>query len=560
MSEKLEKRSKNVREKTRTKNPKVIQSRLLQYIRSLGFRPRPAKTDSFGLDEDGRGIRYTTNEGGNVDHEVGHALQTPVGESLAYRQRSMGTPQGDSGWMRQPETRNDEGAASSMEPMLRRRAGVGFADDPGRYQPRGEVVGDKFVPDADHVVNRARAQEHLGAFEEGRKTIDPQGRMVQGTSVDAKINARAMKKSEGGAKWLDKYTILDPEHKHDLDTRAAINEFMKRLPRHEAEAAAHAEYRHDQLVESAAHHYNGLMSSHATGAKDEAKKHAVMYALAMKDLGHDPVAAPPPEVASKAKNISLTDPSHKFKAHPADSFVLPSPQEMEQMQEASKKKPLAKSIKAIPKGNQKQNPSVKMDPSKVDFHQAYDYSHVLPETARAKGMQLEVHHTKFTSRVSGEQKEFFKAHLIDPNSNKKEVGKVNGIVRQAGSELPVRFEDEPGSKGQYDVDSLEPHSELHPDYHGQGLGTAMYEALYSHAFSTGIDTVHGGMHSADAHRLHERLAKKHGFTYRPRDDDTGQPEYPYGSYQYALKSEIDGLHETTYIGPGKGVVFSRQTA
>lgn len=131
------------------------------------------------------------------------------------------------------------------------------------------------------------------------------------------------------ATWLDKYPIVDADHVHDLETRAAIGEFMNRMPRHLAEAKAHEDYKKDQLTEAAGHHLNGIKSSHAAGDHVAAKKHGIMYALALKALGHDPVGEVPSEVSTKAKNMSITDPIHSFRAHRADQYSLPKTDEKE---------------------------------------------------------------------------------------------------------------------------------------------------------------------------------------------------------------------------------------
>jgi hypothetical protein len=124
-------------------------------------------------------------------------------------------------------------------------------------------------------------------------------------------------------KWRDQYPITDADHTHDLETQAALNEFMHKLPRHEAEAEAHRSYRKEQLAEAAAHHYLGMKSAHAAGAKDEAKKHGVFYALALKELGHEPVGDLPPDVSAKVKNLEQTAPPYRFKPHKGDSFAIP---------------------------------------------------------------------------------------------------------------------------------------------------------------------------------------------------------------------------------------------
>lgn len=122
------------------------------------------------------------------------------------------------------------------------------------------------------------------------------------------------------AKWLNRYPITDAEHVSDLEQRAAVHEFGGKMPRHHAEDKAYQDYRRDQLVEATAHHLAGLRAAHAAGLTDEAKRHATMYVLGLKALGHNNAISPPDEVASKALH---TPPEvYRFKAHPADSFSL----------------------------------------------------------------------------------------------------------------------------------------------------------------------------------------------------------------------------------------------
>lgn len=121
------------------------------------------------------------------------------------------------------------------------------------------------------------------------------------------------------ASWLGKYPILDATHADDLEMRAAINEHHHHMPRHEAEEKAHKDYRRDQIIDAAAHHYSGMIASHAVGKRDEATKHGVHYALALMALGHGDIVNPPDEVLERVK----TTPSDKignFKGHDADVY------------------------------------------------------------------------------------------------------------------------------------------------------------------------------------------------------------------------------------------------
>lgn len=134
---------------------------------------------------------------------------------------------------------------------------------------------------------------------------------------------------------------------------------------------------------------------------------------------------------------------------------------------------------------------------------SYDYGHLLPEKW-AKNLTLTVH--------PGE--DWIVAHLYDSEGNK--IGHVNGLK---GEDKNVPY--------------IEPHSELHEDYTGQGLGKAMYEALYTHAYNNGIREVQGGGHSEDAHRVHSSLAQKHNLSYRAAPRKTGIG-LVHGPYKYSL--------------------------
>lgn len=121
--------------------------------------------------------------------------------------------------------------------------------------------------------------------------------------------------------WKGKYPMSDTTHEDDLQMRADINEHMHRMPRHEAEARAHADYRRDQIAAAAGHHWNGMKAAHAAGNEEAAKKHGMMYALALHQLGHKDLLNPPPEVVEAAKDPKSA--IGHFKAHGGDVFSLP---------------------------------------------------------------------------------------------------------------------------------------------------------------------------------------------------------------------------------------------
>jgi hypothetical protein len=120
--------------------------------------------------------------------------------------------------------------------------------------------------------------------------------------------------------WLGRYPIVHPDHIQDLEQRAAIHEFGSKLPRHQAEERAHQDYRRDQLIEAAGHHYVGMKASHAAGSPEEAQKHGALYILACRAMGHTNSIYPPDEVAQKAKH--LPNSVYNFKAHPADTLSI----------------------------------------------------------------------------------------------------------------------------------------------------------------------------------------------------------------------------------------------
>jgi hypothetical protein len=114
--------------------------------------------------------------------------------------------------------------------------------------------------------------------------------------------------------------ISDPSHADHLEVLSALNTFHRNMPVHEAEEAAHEDYKKDQLAESGAFHLQGMKAALASDDHESAKKHGILYAMAMKHLGHSAVGEPPKEVIEKTK--SMENAPYKFKAHKADHFYL----------------------------------------------------------------------------------------------------------------------------------------------------------------------------------------------------------------------------------------------
>lgn len=200
--EPLEKRSKNVREKTRNITTEERSRRLHAYIRRMGFSHRNGPRDQFGVGKDQREI-VSTRGAGLPEHELAHALMTPEGSTLREYQQALGQVSSKVA-MPQAQRIAEENAAFQMQPLIERRAGVStwhntyYGGVKGSSKGAGDIFQQHYERAPAHAdEGRQRAQAALGAFEEGRRTISPKG-LVQGPqSIDGKINARAAtKKSE----------------------------------------------------------------------------------------------------------------------------------------------------------------------------------------------------------------------------------------------------------------------------------------------------------------------------------------------------------------------------
>jgi hypothetical protein len=197
-----------------------------------------------------------------------------------------------------------------------------------------------------------------------------------------------------------------------------------------------------------------------------------------------------------------------------------------------KSEDLEKAISQIPAGKEIKGPT--------SGESVHDYTHVLPQEHQKK-FKLLVEHT-----ASGAVP-MANAYLY-AKGKKTPIGHVDGFINHIG--------DQPYS--------IEPHSELDKQYHGKGLGSAMYEGLFSHAkHKLGIDRVEGGQHSAMASAVHQRLSAKHGLEYKPapvsgNPNDPVNRRFPYGKYAYTLKEEMSAnlsLNENEFMGEGHGIRF-----
>lgn len=141
----------------------------------------------------------------------------------------------------------------------------------------------------------------------------------------------------------------------------------------------------------------------------------------------------------------------------------------------------------------------------------WDYSHLLTPEQRERDLRLRV-------RYSTEKEQLFASvHQGDKGA----LGAVTGQLHGGGTKM------------------MTPHAfhGLAPEWKNKGLGRAMYEALYAHAYKKhGIRIIDGGYHTADARHVHERLAQKHGLRYNPEPGFPTEPgEDPRGGpYEYRL--------------------------
>jgi len=153
-----------------------------------------------------------------------------------------------------------------------------------------------------------------------------------------------------------------------------------------------------------------------------------------------------------------------------------------------------------------------------------DYTHILPPEFRNN------YRLKVQTKLNPALRERVMSVSFDHKDSKsqKPLGKMTGYIV--------------GKHGH----AVEPHSELDKTYHGKGIGVAMYESLFAHAKNRhSISRVEGPQHTTAAHKVHERLAAKHGFTIVGAGA-TNDEEIPHDSYHYNYKTELSdaGLDES----------------
>ena len=150
----------------------------------------------------------------------------------------------------------------------------------------------------------------------------------------------------------------------------------------------------------------------------------------------------------------------------------------------------------------------------------FDYSHLIADSH--PGAKILLHHHPLNGGGS-----LISAHAVIGGQT---VGHVDGFVgdRTVGPKGKIDIQAQP-VPGAPTVKTLNPHSNVDKEFRGQGLGKALYSAVFKHAQSVGVTHVAGDGHSIPAQHVHASLAAQHGMQYTP-----GR-----GKYTYALKSEGD---------------------
>jgi hypothetical protein len=197
-------KSKNVRQQTSNLTPEQVQQRLSTYAAKTGFKVgAPRQPAGF--------VRGTIhpNPKQPISHELGHAFMTPEGETARQYTSQLavdGEPEnanleddefGDAADAKDEADRQED-VASVMEAGIARRAGVRPEAVKTSYtpDPHKNPVYTSMTDDDTRAVQELHqdlldsARYHQNRVDTGQVKFK-QGRAVPGTSVNAKINARA---------------------------------------------------------------------------------------------------------------------------------------------------------------------------------------------------------------------------------------------------------------------------------------------------------------------------------------------------------------------------------
>lgn len=174
----------------------------------------------------------------------------------------------------------------------------------------------------------------------------------------------------------------------------------------------------------------------------------------------------------------------------------------------------------------------------------YDYSHLLPDAFKGRfKLAVDYHHDGHETAPFG----YVTSSLVHPRDWRKNNVESEFLGTLETKHLDAKYHD-PDEAGLH-VDSAKIESPVKIDgkweiLHGKGLGQALYEAAYAHAYHhLGERVVRGAGHSTMAGRVHEKLAEKHGLKYYAEENPDkhnnadGSFDNAYGEYAYTLKSD-----------------------
>ncbi len=183
-----------------------------------------------------------------------------------------------------------------------------------RLNPKVDWRPDESIPEDHYALSEA----NLLPMDALDQALDQVGDAL--LELHDRPMAKAEETEEGPAHWNHRM-LVDPDHVHELEREAAIHEFGGKLPRPEAEHKAYEAYRRKQIAKAAAHHLQGMKASQSVGDHEEMQHHGAMYQMHLQELGHEAIGPVPEEVKQHLDQPSK-EKMYKFKAHPADSFLL----------------------------------------------------------------------------------------------------------------------------------------------------------------------------------------------------------------------------------------------
>lgn len=257
---------------------------------------------------------------------------------------------------------------------------------------------------------------------------------------------------------------------------------------------------------------------------------------------------PPLVVRRNGLGWHVVDGNHRLEAglkrglKEMDAYELVDPPPKVKKAEEPLDKMAIKDLKAPPKASHKTH-----RPG-YGLGDRYDYSHLLPDAFKGRfKLAVDYHHDGHPTAPLG----YITASLVHPRQWRSNMIDADPIGSLETKHLDSKYHD-PDEAGLH-VDSAKIESPVKLDgkweiLRGKGLGQALYEAAYAHAYHhLGERVVRGGYHSTMAGRVHEKLAEKHGLKYvtKPNPDKHNSPDGSFdsahGEYSYTLKSDREDL-------------------